>query len=183
MKVGADETGTFSLVSAPGGLPSLTSKGAAVLYSVSGDTLTGYVEAGGGGGYQAASDRAVFTLQITSGGHYKFTLLDQLDHLPNSPANNDSQALSLNFASAIKFTDSDGDAITLSGGLNITVEDDIPVLTRASISRTVDEDDIRHGLVAGDQSKRRQRRWIADRRFDRRGDCYGNARRAGFRGR
>ena len=149
VKVGADETGTFSLVSAPGGLPSLTSKGAAVLYSVSGDTLTGYVEAGGGGGYQAASDRAVFTLQITSGGHYKFTLLDQLDHLPNSPANNDSQALSLNFASAIKFTDSDGDAITLSGGLNITVEDDIPLLTSASISRTVDEDDIQTAWSQG----------------------------------
>jgi T1SS-143 domain-containing protein len=142
VKVGADETGTFSLDSTPGGLPSLTSKGAAVLYTVSGDTLTGYVEGGGGGGYQAGSDRAVFTLQITPGGQYKFTLLDQVDHLPNSPANNDSQTLTLNLGSAIKFTDADGDSITLSGGLSISVEDDVPVLTGASIARTVDEDDI-----------------------------------------
>ena len=86
VSVGADEAGTFSLDSAPGGLPALTSKGGAVLYSVNGDTLTGYVEAGGGAGYQAGTDRAVFTLQVNSSGHYKFTLLDQIDHLPNSPA-------------------------------------------------------------------------------------------------
>ncbi|HKS19362.1 MAG TPA: DUF5801 repeats-in-toxin domain-containing protein, partial [Bradyrhizobium sp.] len=142
VKVGADETGTFSLVLPQSGLPTITSNGGAVLYSVTGDTLTGYVEAGGGGGYQAASDRAVFTLQVTTGGHYKFTLLDQIDHLPNSPANNDSQTLTLNFASAIQFTDFDGDSITLSGGFSITVEDDLPILTTATISRTVDEDDI-----------------------------------------
>ena len=75
--VGADENGPFSLLSAPGGLAALTSKGGAVLYSVDGDTLTGYVNVGGAG-YQAGTDWAVFTLQVDSGGHYKFTLLDQI---------------------------------------------------------------------------------------------------------
>ena len=130
-------------------MPALTSKGGAVLYSVDGDTLTGYVDAGGGAGYQAGTDRAVFTLQVDSGGHYKFTLLDQIDHIPNSPANDDAQTLILDFSSAIKFTDFDGNSITLSGGFSISVEDDVPVLTSATISRIVDEDDIRTNWSEG----------------------------------
>ncbi|TKW78016.1 MAG: hypothetical protein DI543_12620, partial [Bradyrhizobium icense] len=139
VKVGADEPGTFSLASAPSSLPSVTSKGETVLYSVSGNTLTAYVESGNSVGLDAG-DRKVFTLTVQSNGNYTFTLLDQLDH-SNSQVNNDSQTLTLNLSSAVNFTDADGDTITLSGGFSIYVEDDIPVTTSNSLVKA-DEDDI-----------------------------------------
>ncbi|TKW77421.1 MAG: hypothetical protein DI543_15815, partial [Bradyrhizobium icense] len=137
------EDGTYSLASNPVGLTSVTSKGETVLYSVSGNKLTAYVDSGNGGGLDG-SDRQVFTLEVQSNGAYKFTLLDQLDHTPNSPANNDSQTLALNLSSAIKFTDADGDSITLSGGFTINVEDDIPT-TASNTQVAVDEDDLSSG--------------------------------------
>ncbi|MBR1126117.1 VWA domain-containing protein, partial [Bradyrhizobium lablabi] len=142
VSIGADELGTFSLVQNPSGLTSVTSKGETVLYTVSGNTLTGYVD-GNNNGFDA-SDRQVFTLEVQSNGDYKFTLLDQVDHTPNSPANDDSQTLILNLSSAIRFTDDDGDTITLSDGFTISIEDDIPV-TASNTLVTVDEDDLASG--------------------------------------
>ena len=125
-------------------MPTLTSKGGTVLYSVDGDTLTGYGERWRCRLPGRNGPGRLHPTKIDSGGHYKFTLLDQIDHLPNSPADDDAQTLPiLDFSSAIKFTDFDGNSITLSGGFNISVEDDIPVLTSATISRIVDEDDIK----------------------------------------
>ena len=142
VSVGADEPGTFSLASNPSGLPVITSKGEAVHYSVTGDTLTGFVDTNSNGSVDAG-DRTVFTLKVTSAGAYTFTLLDQIDHPVDSPAN-DSQSVALSFASAIQFTDADGDTITLSGNFTINVEDDIPV-TASNTLVTVDEDDLPAG--------------------------------------
>ena len=142
VSVGADEPGTFSLASNPSGLPVITSKGEAVHYSVTGDTLTGFVDTNSNGSVDAG-ERTVFTLKVTSAGAYTFTLLDQIDHPVDSPAN-DIQSVSLSFASAIQFTDADGDTITLSGNFTINVEDDIPVTTSNTLV-TVDEDDLPAG--------------------------------------
>ena len=101
-----------------------------MLYAVNGDTLTAYVDSNHNGGLDSG-DRNVFTLQVGSNGNYTFTLLDKIDHLPNSPANDDAQTLIVNLSSAIKVTDFDGNSITLSGGFSISVEDDIPVLSAA----------------------------------------------------
>ncbi len=90
--VGADENGGFSINPDTSGLPALTSKGGTVVYNVNGNTLTAYVEVSGAG-YQAGVDRAVFTLTINAAGEFTFTLIDQIDHLPNVPANDDTQTL------------------------------------------------------------------------------------------
>ncbi len=151
-KVGADETGSFSLVSNPSGLPQITSKGEAVHYVVNGSTLTGYVD-GGTAGYDLA-DRVVFTLQVQSNGDFAFTLKDQIDHLPNVPANDDNQTTVLDFTNAIQFTDADGDTVALkgSGTFTIAVEDDIPeVISGASAAFVVDEDSM-NGAAGGDNS-------------------------------
>jgi hypothetical protein len=90
--------------------------------------LTAFVDVGAANGtYQAGTDRAVFTLTVDAAGSFVFALIDQIDHLPNSPANDDTQTLQLDLASAIQFTDSDGDVVTLSSGFSIAVQDDIPI--------------------------------------------------------
>ena len=58
-------------------------EGAALSYSVSGLTLTGFVDLGVAGGvFEAGVDRPVFTLTLsgTNNATYTFTLLDQIDH-------------------------------------------------------------------------------------------------------
>ena len=54
----------------------------AVVYNVTGNLLTAYVDSGATAGVLDGTDRQVFTLQITNPttGAYTFTLLDQLDH-------------------------------------------------------------------------------------------------------
>ena len=119
VQAGVDEPGSFSFKSALSGLPAVTSAGETVLYSVSGTVLTGYVEAAGGAGFQAG-DRAVFTLDVQPNGTFTFTLLDQIDHVPNVPANNDDQTRILDFTSAIQYTDYDGDTISFVGPTTTT---------------------------------------------------------------
>ena len=138
VSVGADEEGTFSIGSTVGLPNDLTSQGGTIVYSVSGDTLTGYVDADNSGTLNAG-DRSVFTLQVAANGDFTFTLLDQIDHLPNSPANDDDQTLTINFSSAIQYTDFDLDTITLDGGFAIVVEDDVPTVGENLTVRTDDE--------------------------------------------
>ena len=69
---GADEPVVTGISSNTSGLPHLFSKGEAVLYSVSGDTLTAYVEQVGGAGFQAG-DRVVFTLTVNPDGSWNFS--------------------------------------------------------------------------------------------------------------
>src|SRR5262249_22465578 len=118
-KVGADEPlGTIGLSSNTSGLPTLFSKGEAVLYSVSGRVLTAYVEQGGGAGFQAANDRVVFTLTVNANGSWSFDLEDQLDHVAGSgdagfqlrTSLGDLVGISaIDFSSIITATDKDGD--------------------------------------------------------------------------
>ena len=141
---GADQPGTITLSPTTSGLPqNLTSIGAPVVYNVTGNLLTAFVDTGPAG--LDAGDRQVFTLQITNPatGAYTFTLLDQLDH--GLGANdNDEALLAINFSSILVATDADGDFIPLTGAFTISVENDIPVQVGTPVTGTVYED-----LLAG----------------------------------
>ena len=133
---GADSPVSFGLSDSFAGLISqaLASKGAALSYSVSGDTLTGFVDLGLGAGYDAGTDRPVFTLQVQSDGGFTFTLLDQIDHLgANMSGAGDDQIKTIDFSSAIVATDYDGDTVTVDNGFTITVEDDVPAVNQVQV--------------------------------------------------
>ena len=137
---GADQPGTITLSPTTSGLPqNLTSIGAPVVYNVTGNLLTAFVDTGPAG--LDAGDRQVFTLQITPAtGAYTFTLLDQLDHGLGTN-DNDEALLAINLSSVLVATDADGDFIPLTGGFIISVENDIPVqVAGAPVTRTVYED-------------------------------------------
>lgn len=119
--------GTFSFGQTTS-LPVVMSKGEQVLYVLSdtngdglNDTLVG----------STASGRPVFTLTIVNNtgggktaGDYVFTLLDQIDH----PAGGGENIANIDFSSVIRFSDYDGDTITLTNGsFSIDVIDDQPV--------------------------------------------------------
>ncbi|MDE5452826.1 VWA domain-containing protein [Bradyrhizobium sp. CSA112] len=134
----------------------LTSQGAHVLIVSDGTTLHGYVETGVVGSGFSGGDREVFTLTVGADGSYIFTLQDQIDHptLNNAEGDNGENILttSLDLSAFIVATDGDGDHINLGEGtFKIEIQDDIPVLTGASIARTIDEDDI---LTAWSQGTR-----------------------------
>ncbi|WP_315900281.1 DUF5801 repeats-in-toxin domain-containing protein [Halomonas sp. DP4Y7-2] len=97
------------------GLPSVTSGGEAVTWSVSEDglTLSG----------TDASGNAVLTVEVTNvvTGAYEATLRQGLDH--SDPAVEDDIDL------VLKFTITDGDGDSVSGSLKLTVDDDIPVVS------------------------------------------------------
>src|SRR5262249_24373442 len=132
---GADQPGAFSLSTNTSGLPTLTSGGAPVTYSVVGNTLTA-----------SAGGHTVFTLQVQSNGNYTFTLQDQLDH----PAGNGENHLILDLTSAIAATDKDGDPATLSpSAFTIDVQDDVPVQSQATVSGAVEEDDLNNAQSVG----------------------------------
>ena len=50
----------------------------------------------------------------------------------------------------IQATDSDGDSVTATGTLTISVVDDVPVATDAALTGSVDEDGLPLGIAAGD---------------------------------
>ncbi|KJS73434.1 MAG: hypothetical protein JM57_05110, partial [Comamonadaceae bacterium BICA1-1] len=114
---GAAAGGGFGLSNVFTGLTAqnLTSAGAALIYSVNGNTLT----ATAGTGIAA---RTVFTLQLQSNGSYTFTLRAPIDH----PAGDGENTRTLDLSSAIVATDRDGDALVLRNALSITVIDDEP---------------------------------------------------------
>ncbi|GLK90569.1 hypothetical protein GCM10017655_36330 [Pseudomonas turukhanskensis] len=119
--VSGPATAQFSLLTNTSGLTAATSHGTALVYSVSGDTLT--AKAG-------ASGPEVFTLKVESDGDYTFTLKGPLDH----PTGNgdDNELLTLNFASILKATDGASNPLALAGGFLIQVEDDVPVVGLAT---------------------------------------------------
>ena len=147
--VGADEPATFGFTGSFAGLTAqaLTSQGAALSYSVSGLTLTGFVDLGvAGGAFQAGVDRPVFTLTLsgTNNATYTFTLLDQLDHQGgNLSGAGDDQIKTIDFSSMLVATDADLDQVALdAGSLLITVEDDLPINNATSVTGAVDEDSL-----------------------------------------
>ena len=131
---GADQPGTITLSPTTSGLPqTLTSIGAAVVYNVTGNLLTAYVDSGATAGVLDGTDRQVFTLQITNPttGAYTFTLLDQLDHGLGTN-DNDEALIAIDLSSILVATDADGDFIPLTGAFTISVENDIPVQLAAT---------------------------------------------------
>ncbi|WP_435605328.1 DUF5801 repeats-in-toxin domain-containing protein [Pseudomonas knackmussii] len=134
---GADTPLTYSLSTDTSGLPALSSGGVALVYSVSGNTLTATAGAGGA---------TVFTLSLTSAGNYTFTLLKPLDH----PAGNDENDITINLGTLLKATDKDGDFVTAAADkLVITVDDDTPTATGTPVAGTVDEDGLTNGIAGG----------------------------------
>jgi hypothetical protein len=121
----------------------MTSKGQAMTWSVSG----GVVSAVAGG-------RTVLTITQTAGGAtlndpsddvFTVDLRDQLDH-PNASGDNGIETLDL--TAVFTARDFDGDAIDLNGADNLQrpirliVENDIPALSGANVSKQVDEDEL-----------------------------------------
>ena len=150
--VGADEPATFGFTGSFAGLTAqaLTSKGVALSYSVSGLTLTGFVDLGvAGGAFEVGTDRPVFTLTLsgTNNATYTFTLLDQLDHQGgNLSGAGDDQIKTIDFSSMLVATDADLDQVALdAGSLLITVEDDLPINNATSVTGAVDEDSLPTG--------------------------------------
>ena len=120
---GADGPLTYGLSGETSGLPSLTSNRPSVVYAMSGNVLTAYVESGANTGFQSGQDTSIFTLTVGSDGSWSFTLLGQLDH----PVAGTEDNLFLDLGSAIKATDSDGDSATAAAGaFVVNVDDDMP---------------------------------------------------------
>jgi T1SS-143 domain-containing protein len=109
-------TAQFSLSTDTSGLAMATSAGVALVYSVSGDTLT--ATAGPGGAM-------IYTLQVQANGDYTFSLLGPIDH----PLNNsdDNELLTFNFASILQASDG-SNPLALAGGFLVHIEDDVPVV-------------------------------------------------------
>lgn len=137
----------------------LTSQGGHVLIVSDGTTLHGYVETGADNSGFSAGDREIFTLTIEADGSYTFTLKDQIDHptLDNAVGDNSENELitTLDLSAFVIATDGDGDSISLGeGAFKVQIQDDVPLLTGASLSITVDEDDINnqwsHGTSPSD---------------------------------
>ncbi|MCG8341476.1 MAG: VWA domain-containing protein, partial [Chlorobiales bacterium] len=137
---GADQPGSYGLNPMPTGLPSLTSDGETVVYDVTGNTLTAYVDSGTTSESLDSSDRKVFTLEITdmATGSYTFTLLDQLDHHEAAAADGVETLLDIDLSAAVVMQDEDGDETGLdAGSLVITVQDDIPIVNALNETFTV----------------------------------------------
>ena len=117
---GADGPGGFGFNSAVEGTSAgISSDGSPISYHISGDTLSGVT----------ADNRTIFTLVDTHTGNFVFTLLGNVDHLPLTSGGGDGETLTLNLAPLFTATDHDGDHVLLTGGLNVTIENDIPVVT------------------------------------------------------
>ncbi|QIG55107.1 hypothetical protein G6N82_13985 [Altererythrobacter sp. BO-6] len=133
---GNDTPGSFAFNLAGFTDPNLTSGGVTVNWGIDASgKLVGYT----GANITDASSHVIVVELVNTGGNWsvKVSLKDQVDHLPNDPANNDNQTLSFNIGGAIVATDFDGDEITLSNNaVSVTVEDDIP--TFGANTNTVD---------------------------------------------
>ena len=144
----SNDTSGVQVVDSAATAVALASKGEAVKYDVIGNTLWGYV--GAAAEYVAATDRAVFKLELTntSDGSYTFTLLDQLDHPDTVGGDNTENELLLQLGSVFKVTDKDGDSVTATAQkLVITVDDDTPIATLNPLTGTVDEDGVLEGAA------------------------------------
>ncbi|MFN3748846.1 MAG: beta strand repeat-containing protein [Sphingorhabdus sp.] len=130
---GADSPLTYSLSTNTAGLPALTSGGVALSYTVVGNLLTA-----------SAGATPVFTLSLNATtGAWTFTLLAKLDH----PAGNNENDITLQFGGLIIATDKDGDPVTATGNLTVTVDDDTPVAANDTDAVTEDGPTVANGNV------------------------------------
>ncbi|UZJ38404.1 retention module-containing protein [Prosthecochloris sp. SCSIO W1103] len=142
--IGADQSGSYSIVSGIDGGAVLTTGGAAVssdgvavTYEVV-DATTVRGVAGGETVFEVVLDGTT--------GDYTFTLLGQLDHHAVPDADDVEGLLSLDLSGTIEASDEDGDTVGLGdGSLVITVQDDIPVAEDAVEQGYVEEESLPDG--------------------------------------
>ena len=155
---GPNATSAFGLVTQTTPSDSgFDSKGGNVLIVSDGTTLTGYVDLGAGAGYQAGTDRPVFTLTVGADGSYVFTLIDQIDHptlntLPGDDTENTLANGGIDLSSFVVAKDGDGDTIGLAAGtFKVQVLDDVPqiVARDAGTTTTTTTETIVYTLQAG----------------------------------
>jgi T1SS-143 domain-containing protein len=140
---GADKPLTYTLLNLAnlnsGALPSLTSDGVSVVYSVSADGSTLTAKAG---------TTTVFTLAINeTTGAYTFTLSAPIDQ--EKPQNGSPEGtFSFDVSSLVQATDADGSHVTAaSNALTLTIIDDQPTLTGKTSTGSVDEDALSTNLL------------------------------------
>jgi hypothetical protein len=131
---GVDNPATYGLSTNTSNLSqTLTSKGGAVKYDVTGNLLTAFVDVGASDGVYQAADREVFTFALTAAtGAYVYTLIDQLDHpsLNGQAGDNTENDLLLQLGTVLQVSDGDGDsALAAAEKLVITVDDDSPMVS------------------------------------------------------
>ena len=95
----------------------LTSGGDPVLYhELPSGQIIGYVNEGAGGNSFDGGDRVVFSLNITTGGAYTFTLYDKVDHpTPTSTGPTSEENIAINLNNVIIVDDQVGDTAKLQG--------------------------------------------------------------------
>ena len=129
---GDDGLGGFDFNENVSGDTGVTSQGEAVTYKVITDG-TGAVIAVQGVAGSGDGERVVFEL-TKDGDDFNFALKDQIDHTPNTPANDDGQSLDLDISGAFKAFDTDGDEVVLETAVTVTIEDDVPLALADSAS-------------------------------------------------
>ena len=159
---GADEPVDFNLNGAVSGNVVTTngtavlSKGANVVWGTDGGALVGFVNLGGGAGFDAGVDREVFRVTDNGDGTFTFALKDQIDH---TPAAGDEGVLTLDLTSGFTAVDYDGDAVVLNPEFHHRCRRErIPAAAgSATASIRVDEDelstatgDLSNGITDGD---------------------------------
>ncbi|SFI33789.1 T1SS-143 domain-containing protein/type I secretion C-terminal target domain (VC_A0849 subclass) [Pseudomonas guineae] len=118
--VGSSAGVQFSLSGSTAGLPTASSAGVSLVYSVVGNTLI--AKAG-------ASGPTIFTLQVQANGDYTFTLSGPLDH--PVPGSDDNELLVMNFAS-ILLASNGVDPVALLGDFLVYIENDVPTISAGS---------------------------------------------------
>jgi T1SS-143 domain-containing protein len=106
VKVGADESITFSLKADTSGLPALKSGNTLLTYTVANNVLTAQ-----------AGALVVFTLSLAADGKVTFTL--------NAPIDGHGDK-AIDFSSLFQAADFDGDAVSLAAGKVVVVVDGVP---------------------------------------------------------
>ncbi|WP_184805238.1 beta strand repeat-containing protein, partial [Rhizobium leucaenae] len=121
----------------------LTSGGEALSYAVVNNVIIGYVDNDHHSGYNPLLDRPVLSLSLSSNGSFTFQQYDQLDNVagPGNDLRSGNGSISaIDFGSVIQATDGDGDSVTLTGALKVTIVDDAPKVDLALTgSITIDE--------------------------------------------
>ncbi|MBB6488790.1 DUF5801 repeats-in-toxin domain-containing protein, partial [Rhizobium lusitanum] len=121
----------------------LTSGGEALSYTVVNNVIIGYIDNDHHNGFNPLLDRPVLSLALSGNGSFTFQQYDQLDNVAgsgNDLRSGNGSIPAIDFGSVIQATDRDGDSVVLTGGLSVTIVDDVPKVTLALTgSITIDE--------------------------------------------
>lgn len=174
VNMGADGPGFFALLqpsenefqqaqyqAAMDSLPTLSSQGEAVTYSIESNGFESVLIATAGEGEDA---REVFTLTVNLDGTWTFDLNDQLDHVEGETAEENFSLItldengeqngsvdSIDFTQLLQIRDFDGDQLIITeddaGMFTISIQDDIPVVGESNA--LVDDDALEGGNDGG----------------------------------